>query len=87
MTFEQFRAIQGRRESLRSVGGGVGMAALVELLAADGLTAAEPSSPVGPHFAPKAKSVIFMFMEGGPRPVRTVRSEARTRALGRSVAA
>ena len=38
MTLEQFRAFQGRREFLRSVGGGVGMAALAELLAA-----AEPS--------------------------------------------
>ena len=44
------------------------MAALAELLAADGLITAEPSSPVGLHFAPKAKSVIFMFMEGGPSP-------------------
>ena len=59
-------ATLGRREFLRSAGGGVGIAALAELLAADGLTAAGPLAPKAPHFAPKAKSVIFMFMEGGP---------------------
>ena len=48
------------------------MAALGDLLTADGLTAASsvplvsPLAPRMPHFAPKAKHVIFMFMEGGP---------------------
>lgn len=43
------------------------MAALAELLAVDGLTAAsDPLTPKAPHFAPKAKNIIFMFMEGGP---------------------
>ena len=43
-----------------------------DLLTADGLTAASsvplvsPLAPRMPHFAPKAKHVIFMFMEGGP---------------------
>ncbi|MDE0104481.1 MAG: DUF1501 domain-containing protein [Bryobacterales bacterium] len=59
-------ATLGRRDFLRSAAGGVGIAALAELLAADGLTAAGPLVPKAPHFAPKAKSVIFMFMEGGP---------------------
>src|SRR4026209_749596 len=36
---------------------------LSELLAAD---AADPLAPKKPHHAPKAKSVIFLFMEGGP---------------------
>ena len=66
MNRRQFHALQGRREFLRTVGGGVGMAALADLLAADGLTAADPLAPKAPHFAPKAKNVIFMFMEGGP---------------------
>ena len=42
------------------------MAALGELLAADGLTAAERPTTRAPHFAPRAKNIIFMFMEGGP---------------------
>jgi Protein of unknown function (DUF1501) len=72
MDWRQFRAIQDRREFLRSVGGGIGIAALADLLTADGLTAAtapgelNPLAPKKPHFAPKAKNVIFMFMEGGP---------------------
>ncbi len=41
--------------------------ALAELFAADGLTAAvDPLALKMPHFAPKAKNIIFMFMEGGP---------------------
>jgi hypothetical protein len=71
MDWRQFRALQNRREFLRSIGGGIGMAALGDLLTADGLTAAtagelNPLAPKAPHFAPKAKNVIFMFMEGGP---------------------
>src|SRR5947209_3483907 len=32
---------------------------------------ASPLSPKPPHFAPKAKSVIFLFMVGGPSHVET----------------
>ena len=44
------------------------MLALGELLTRDGLTAAStnPLTPKQPHFAPKAKNIIYMFMEGGP---------------------
>jgi hypothetical protein len=70
MNWNQFRQIRNRREFLRGVAGGIGMAALGELLTADGLTAAvsdvNPLSPKQPHFAPKAKHVIYLFMEGGP---------------------
>ena len=63
---QPFAATLQRRDFLRSAAAGVGIAALAELLAADGLTAAGPLAPRAPHFAPKAKNVIFMFMEGGP---------------------
>jgi hypothetical protein len=69
MNWRQFQTLRNRREFLRGVGGGIGMAALADLLAADGLMAAtsgSPLAPKAPHFAPKAKNVIFMFMEGGP---------------------
>ena len=71
MTFTQFHAIQRRRDFLKNVASGIGMAALGDLLAADGLTAAtlpevNPLAPKHPHFQAKAKHVIFMFMEGGP---------------------
>ena len=57
-----------RREFLRSIGLGCGSLALAHLLARDGqLGAAE----LKPHFAPKAKSIIWLFMTGGPSQVDT----------------
>ena len=56
-----------RREFLKSVGGGIGMMALADLLARDGYAAGiSPLAPKKPHFPGKAKRVIYMFMEGGP---------------------
>ncbi|HZL36421.1 MAG TPA: DUF1501 domain-containing protein [Tepidisphaeraceae bacterium] len=64
-----------RREFLRRTGGGFGMLALAGLLGQEGLLApsvsraseiAAPMAPKLPHFAAKAKSVIWLFMEGGP---------------------
>ena len=72
MNLEHFQRIQSRRNFLQNCAGGVGLLALADLLTADGLTAAgtlpnlNPLAPKIPHFAPKAKHVIFMFMEGGP---------------------
>ena len=70
-----------RRDFLAKAGGGFGAVAMAYLLAGQPLRAAEvasgrsspkPSpllSPLAPkvsHYAAKAKSVIFLFMEGGP---------------------
>jgi hypothetical protein len=72
MNREQFNLIQTRRDFFRKCAGGIGIFALADLLTSDGLTAASklpainPLAPKPPHFAPKAKHVIFMFMEGGP---------------------
>ena len=68
MDREQFQSLRCRREFLRSFAHGIGALALGDLLAADGLSAVNdnPLAPKQPHFAPKAKSVICMFMEGGP---------------------
>ncbi len=71
MDERHFQLVQKRREFLRGVAGGIGMAALGNLLTADGLTAASlhnvnPLASKEPHFAPKAKHIIYMFMEGGP---------------------
>jgi uncharacterized protein (DUF1501 family) len=51
-----------RRHFFRDCGVGIGRLALGNLLA-HGLTAAEPKKP---HFTPKATSVIYLFMAGGP---------------------
>jgi hypothetical protein len=69
MTHQEFRGIETRRSFLRDCAGGIGLFGLGDLLTADGLTAASggnPLAPRQPHFPPKAKNVIFMFMEGGP---------------------
>lgn len=67
-----------RREFLWQAGGGFGAAALSSMLAADGVFASgaptsslNPLAPKPPHFAPKAKSVIFLFMYGGPSHIDT----------------
>ncbi len=53
-----------RRELLESTSIGFGSLALSALLAENAPAAATPWAPRRPHVAPKAKSVIFLFMEG-----------------------
>ena len=70
-----------RREFVWEMGAGFAGLALTSLLAPDGFFArhsrgAEPSkanplAPKPPHFAGKAKSVIFLLMNGGPSQVDT----------------
>lgn len=70
-----------RREFLWQSGGGFGAAALASMLAGDGFFGAAAASEAAagrnplaartPHFAPKAKSVIFLFMYGGPSHIDT----------------
>ncbi len=72
-----------RREFLWETGAGFTGLGLTGMLAADGFfdNAAQatttksafinPMAPKKPHFAPKAKSVIFLFMYGGPSHIDT----------------
>ena len=64
-----------RRDFLAGWATGIGGLALTSMLAQDGLLAhadeagpglSDPLTPRKPHFAPKAKSCIFLFMEGAP---------------------
>lgn len=55
-----------RRKLLKASGLGFGSLALADLLYADQAAAAQRYQP---HFAPRAKHVIFMFMSGGPSHV------------------
>src|SRR3989475_1111243 len=66
MTFGAFQRIQARREFLRNGAGGLGMIALAQMLGADQHKRTDPLAPKPPHFTPKAKNVIFLFMEGAP---------------------
>ncbi len=60
----------GRREFLAQAGGGFGLLALAQLLESDAQAAAAGGGgslrPRAPHFAPRAKRVIHLFMHGGP---------------------
>lgn len=58
-----------RREMLRRMCGGFGMVGLAGLLGPQMLFAA--NSARGPHFTPKAKRVIFLFLNGGPSHIDT----------------
>lgn len=74
-----------RRDFLRSLGGGFGLLACSALAApakgqppvAPGprrigdVDPLRPHAPRVPHFAPRAKSVIFLFMVGGPSQIDT----------------
>src|SRR5206468_11890908 len=69
-----------RRDFLRRAGGGFGLLALASLLDHDGLLASDsvthhgsrttnPLAPRPPHFTPRARPLILLFMSGGPSPV------------------
>jgi len=58
-----------RRDCLRTMGAGFGMVGLANLLGAK--TTESPLAPKAPHFAPKAKRVVFIFLNGGPSQVDT----------------
>ncbi|MBI5433271.1 MAG: DUF1501 domain-containing protein [Planctomycetes bacterium] len=61
-----------RRQLVQRLGAGFGALALQGLLA-EGARAdkTDPLAPRAPHFAPRAKRVIFLFMHGGPSQVDT----------------
>ena len=63
-----------RRELLARSGTGLGMLGLASLLADEARAArrgTNPLAPRPPHFAPKARHVIHLFMNGGPSQVDT----------------
>ncbi len=64
---EELRRFHTRRWFFRDCGVGIGSLALASLLGSD-TTLGAPSSLTGkrPHFAPKAKRVIFLFQGGAP---------------------
>src|SRR5262245_57686652 len=72
-----------RRDLLRRCGGGVGLLGRATLVGHQGMVAPEayagaatdrrlnPLAPGQPHFPARAKSVIWLFMNGGPSHVDT----------------
>ena len=65
-------ARSSRREFLNQMGAGFGSLALSALLAEEALASSKnPLAPLPPHFAPRAKRVIMLFMFGGPSHLDT----------------
>jgi uncharacterized protein (DUF1501 family) len=66
--------LQSRRDFLTTSANGVGLAALAALLQGDGLLRGgdgpvNPLAPKAPHFAPKAKRCICIYLEGAPSQI------------------
>lgn len=68
MNPHMFRTVQQtRRRFLGDCATGMGALALASLLKPDLLAAEAPKTGApGPHFAPKAKNIIYLFQSGGP---------------------
>ena len=73
--FDQVRLDLSRRRFLAGGLGGASAAVLASLLEQDGVRAADspsvvgehdPTTPRPPHFAAKAKRIIYIYLEGGP---------------------
>jgi hypothetical protein len=72
----RYDTFSNRRDFLKKAGAGCGLLALADLFQGDGLLAAEstgnaldPMTPRRSHLPAKARSVIWLFMEGGPSSV------------------
>ncbi len=71
MDLQKYLEVRTRRQIFKDLACGIGAFALGSLLQEDGWAAVgdslpNPLAPKKPHFPGKAKSVIFLFMEGGP---------------------
>src|SRR6516165_2294467 len=73
-------ALYTRRQAIKRAGAGFGLLALASLLRDEGrlgsafsaeLDSSNPLAPCQPHFPAKAKSVIWLFINGGPSQVDT----------------
>ncbi len=63
-----------RRDRLRTIGTGLGWLALPTLLQADSSAvppAVNPLAPHPPHFVPRARRIIHIYLNGGPSQVDT----------------
>src|SRR3954462_10783616 len=73
----RYESFTNRRDFLKKAGAGFGLLGLADLLQGQGLLAAnpepspalDPMAPRPPHFPARAKSIIWLFMEGAPSSV------------------
>src|SRR2546425_7871345 len=79
------RFTRTRREFIRDAFCGFGSLALASILHSERLRAAtmNPLAPQPPHRVAKAKSIIFLFMAGGPSPPGTFHPKPLLHPLNR----
>jgi len=74
MRCHRFTPVFSRRDLLKVAANGFGLLALGDLLSRADNTPIDAQNPLlerKPHFAPRAKRIIFLFMHGGPSQVDT----------------
>jgi hypothetical protein len=76
MTNRDYLRIQTRRDFFRLCAGGIETIALAHLLQQEGRAAAKQ-----PHFSPRARNVIFLFMAGAPSQLDLYDPKPRMREL------
>src|SRR5262245_59349879 len=73
----RYASFTNRRDFLKKAGGGLGLLALAELLQRDARGAGalnrsrvlDPMAPRPSHYPARAKSILWLFMEGAPSSV------------------
>ena len=63
--------VLSRRSALKRTACGFGYLAAAAMANREALAAVNPLAARNPHFRPRAKRVIFLFMQGGPSHVDT----------------
>jgi hypothetical protein len=81
LTTEHPSHLPTRRDVLYGLGATLGTVAFNALLASERTAAASPLVPRSPHHRPRAKSCIFLFMEGGPSHIDTFDPKPRLHEL------
>src|SRR5438552_14056783 len=87
MTIPHHERLYTRRDFLVRAGAGFGALAMTylleqeRLLASPTVAATDPLTAKPPHFSAKAKSVIFLFMEGGPSHLDTFDYKPKLREM------
>ena len=92
---QQLQSLQAatRRQFFGAAGVGLGAIGLASLLGEGSArrryrrSRDEPDGPARPHFAPKAKRVIYLFMAGGPSQLELFDDKPKLRELARPAAA
>ena len=77
MTNANFPRPTSRREFLRATSCGFGALALADLASGASAATVNPLAPKVPHFAPRAKRVILLYMRGGPAHMDTFEYKPR----------